>query len=181
MIDQLKPNMQQGIDAYKQELSSLRTGRAHPGLLSKVVVDYYGNMTALSQMANVTVSDSRTLMITPWDKQASDIIVKAIQISDLGLTPALIGSAIRVSIPMLTEDRRKDLVKHLKAESEKAKVSVRNIRRNAMAEIKEGVKEKLISEDEERKFAQDIQKITDQMTATIDQLTQDKEKELMTV
>lgn len=181
MIDKMKSSMQQGVEAYKQELSSLRTGRAHPGLLNKVMVDYYGSMTPLGQMANVSVSDPKTLSVAPWDKQAMDVIMKAIQLSDLGVTPALMGDSIRVSIPALTEDRRRDLVKHLKAEAEKAKVGVRNIRRSAMAEVKEELKEKLITEDEERKLSQDIQKVTDGMIATIDQMTQEKEKELMTV
>lgn len=173
--------MQQGIEAYKQEMSSLRTGRAHPGLLNKVSVDYYGNTTPLSQMANVSVSDPRTLTIQVWDKQAVELVMKAIQVSDLGLTPVLAGDAIKVSIPLLTEERRKELVKHLKAEAEKAKVGIRNIRRSAMADVKEEVKEKLITEDDERRVSQDIQKITDEMIAIIDQLTQEKEKELMTV
>lgn len=181
MIDQMKKTMQKAIDAYKEELSAIRTGRAHSGLLNKVMVDYYGSMTPLNQMANVSVSDPRTLMISPWDKQAVEIIMKAIQISDLGLTPALAGDAIRVAIPVLTEDRRKELVKHLKAEAEKAKVGIRNIRRSELTDVKDQVKEKLLTEDDERKVSQDIQKVTDQMIQQIDQLTQEKEKELMTV
>lgn len=181
MVAELKKNMQQAVDAYKQEMSSLRTGRAHPGLLNKITVDYYGSMTPLSQMANVSVTDPRTLSIAPWDRQAINVIMKAIQISDLGLNPVLAGETIKVSIPPLTEERRKELVRHLKAEAEKAKVGIRNIRRSAMNDVKEEVKEKLISEDDERKVSQDIQKVTDEMINMIDQLTQEKEKELMTV
>lgn len=181
MIDEMKVRMQQGIDAYKQELSSLRTGRAHSGLLSKINVDYYGSMTPLSQMANISVSDPRTLLVTPWDKQAVSIISKAIQISDLGLTPAVAGDAIRVVIPLLTTERRESLVKHLKSEAENAKIGIRNSRRSTLLKVKEELKEKLITEDEERRISQDIQKVTDQMVGVVEQLTQEKEKELMTV
>lgn len=181
MIDSMKSSMQDAVDAYKQELIALRTGRAHPGLLSKVMVDYYGNMTPVGQMANVTVSDAKTLLITPWDKQAVNLIAKAIQTADLGLNPAVVADAIRVSIPVLTEERRKELVKHLKSEAEQAKVGIRNIRRSALTELKAETKEKLITEDEERRISGDIQKVTDQMIAEIDKMTQEKEKELMTV
>ena len=181
MIEDMKKNMQNAIEAFKVELTSLRTGRAHSGLLDKVNVDYYGSVTPLKQMANISVSDARTLMVTPYDKQACEIIVKAIQISDLGLNPVLAGDSIRVPIPELTEERRLQLVKHLKAEAEKSKVGIRNIRRNTLQELKSDVKDKLVSEDEERRISADIQKVTDQMIAEIDQLTQVKEKELMTV
>ena len=181
MIEQMKKAMNDGVDAYKKELLSLRTGRAHSGLLDKVTVDYYGSLTPLNQMANISVSDPRTLQITPYDKSAIDIIMKAIQISDLGLTPVSGGDTIRVPIPVLTEERRLQLVKHLKAEAEQSKVGIRNIRRNTLSEVKQELKEKLITEDDERRVASDIQKITDQMIAEIDKLTAEKEKELMTV
>ncbi len=181
MVANMKKNMQEGIESFKAELTSLRTGRAHSGLLDKVVVDYYGNQTPLKQMANVSVSDARMLLVTPWDKKASEILVKAILVSDLGLTPVLAGDTIRVAIPVLTKERRLQLVKHLKAEAEKAKIGIRIIRRNALQVLKNNVKDKLMSEDEERRSSADIQKVTDQVIAEIDKLTQDKEKELMTV
>ena len=181
MIENMKKSMREGIDAYKAEIASLRTGRAHSGLLDKVVVDYYGSQTPLKQMANISVSDATMLLVTPWDKQACEIITKAILVSDLGLTPVLAGDTIRVPIPALTEERRIQLVKHLKAEAEKSKIGIRNIRRNALQELKTEVKEKLVSEDEERKISADIQKATDAMIAEIDKLTQEKEKELMTI
>lgn len=181
MIESMKNNMKEGIEAYKAELTSLRTGRAHSGLLDKVVVDYYGSQTPLKQMANISVTDARMLQVTPWDKTACAIIMKAIQISDLGLTATLAGDTIRVPIPALTEERRLQLVKHLKAEAEKSKIGIRNIRRNTLQELKSDVKDKLVSEDEERKLSADIQKVTDQMIAEVDKLTQEKEKELMTI
>jgi ribosome recycling factor len=181
MIDSMKKNMQEAIEAYKSELRALRTGRAHSGLLDKVTVDYYGSQTPLKQIANISVVDARMLQVMPWDKQALGLIMKAIQISDLGLTATSAGESIRVPIPQLTEDRRRELVKHLKAEAERSKIGIRNIRRNVMSEAKAEVKEKLISEDEERRLSHDIQKVTDQMIAEVDRLTADKEKELMTV
>ena len=181
MRENMKKNMNEGIEAYKVELASLRTGRAHSGLLDKVLVDYYGSQTPLKQMANISVSDARMLLVTPWDKQAAEIIMKAILISDLGLTPVLASDTIRVPIPALTEERRIQLVKHLKAEAEKSKIGIRSIRRNELQELKNEVKEKLVSEDEERRISADIQKVTDHMIAEIDKLTQEKEKELMTI
>lgn len=173
--------MLEAIDAYKGEISSLRTGRAHAGLLDKVTVDYYGTQTPLKQMATINVTDARMLQVVPWDKGAIAIVIKAIQASDLGLTATSGGDSVRVPIPQLTEERRKELVKHLKAEAERTKVGIRNIRRNALSDIKAETKEKLISEDEERRLSSDVQKVTDQMIAEVDQLTQEKEKELMTV
>ncbi|MCP8352093.1 ribosome recycling factor [Candidatus Synchoanobacter obligatus] len=181
MIDEMKNTMQNSIDAYKNELSSLRTGRAHSGLLDKVTVDYYGSQTPLNQMANVSVSDARMLMVTPWDKQAVPLIIKAIQVSDLGLNAVAAGDAVRVPIPDLTEERRKQLVKHLKSEAENAKIGLRNVRRNTLSEAKNQVKDKLLSEDDERRIGAEVQKVMDQMVAEIDRLTNEKEKELMTV
>ncbi|UTC24660.1 ribosome recycling factor [Candidatus Comchoanobacter bicostacola] len=179
--ENMKKKMQAAVDAFKEELIGLRTGRAHPGLLERVSVDYYGSQTPLKQMANIVAPDSRTLMITPWDKSAKDVIIKAITVSDLGLTPVNVGEVIKVSIPTLTEERRLDLVKHLGAESEKTKVGIRNIRRQELSDLKAELKEKLISEDDERRSAAQIQKVTDEMVALVDQITQQKEKELMTV
>lgn len=169
------------VDAYKVEISSLRTGRAHAGLLDKVFVDYYGNQTPLKQMATINVTDARMLQVVPWDKSAINIVIKAIQTSDLGLTATSAGDFVRVPIPQLTEERRKELVKRLKAEAERSKIGIRNIRRNILSDIKAETKEKLISEDEERRLSADVQKITDQMIVEVDRLTTDKEKELMTV
>jgi ribosome recycling factor len=180
-MNQMKQQMQLGVEAYKDELAGIRTGRAHPGLLERVSVDYYGSQTPLKQMANIVATDSKTLAITPWDKQAVSMIAKAIQVSDLGLNPTMAADVIRISIPPLTEERRKDLVKHLKAEAEKTKVGIRNIRRSAITDLKAELKEKLISEDDERRDSAEIQKITDQFIEQVDQLTQQKEKELMTV
>lgn len=180
-VTEMKVEMQLGIDAFEEELRGLRTGRAHPGLLERVSVDYYGSQTPLKQMANITATDSKTLTITPYDRSALQLIAKAIQVSDLGLTPATAADSIRISIPPLTQERRADLVKHLKAESEKTKVGIRNHRRNAISELKAELKEKLISEDDERRGSQQIQKVTDDFIAKVDQLVQQKEKELMTV
>ena len=180
-IEQMKADMHSAIDAYKDELATLRTGRAHAGLLDKVTVDYYGSQTPLKQMANITVSDPKTLAVTPWDKGVVGLVVKAIQSSDLGLTAALAGDAIRVPIPLLTEERRKGLVKHLKQEAENTRVGVRNVRRQEINELKSQLKEKMISEDDERRGASEIQKVTDAMIQTIEQITDEKEKELMTV
>ena len=181
MIDDVKSKMEGVIEAYQQELRTLRTGRAHSGLIDRVQVDYYGSMTPIKQMANVSVQDFQTLIVTPWDKSAVPLIVKAIQISDLGLTAVATGDAVRVPIPALTEERRKELVKHLKAEAENAKIGIRNVRRQELSDLKMQAKEKLISEDEERRLGTDIQKVTDSMVAKIDQLTTEKEKELMTI
>ena len=181
MIDNMKKMMNEAIEAYKVEISSLRTGRAHAGLLDKVTVEYYGSQTPLKQMATINVTDARMLQVVPWDKQAVNLVIKAIQTSDLGLNATSAGDSVRVPIPQLTEERRKELVKHLKAEAEKSKIGIRNIRRNIMSDIKNETKEKLISEDEERRLSADVQKVTDQMIAEIDRLTQEKEKELMTV
>ena len=177
----MKMKMQAGVDAYRNEIATLRTGRAHSGLIDRVQVDYYGSMTPVKQMANVSVTDAQTLLVTPWDKSAVPLIVKAIQVSDLGLNAVAAGDAVRVPIPALTEERRKELVKHLKSEAEQAKVGIRNVRRQELSDIKAQTKEKLISEDEEHKISADIQKVTDAMVAKIDELTAEKEKELMTV
>ena len=175
-IEIMQQAMENTVEAFRTELKTLRTGRAHPGLLERVTVDYYGSLTPLKQMANITVSDPQSLLVTPWDKQALDMIIKAIQTSDLGLTAMAASDAVRVPIPPLTEERRRDLVKHLKAEAEKSKINVRNLRRAELAELKDLAKEKLIWEDDERRAAAQVQKVTDQMIATLDQSPRIKKK-----
>lgn len=173
--------MQKSIEALHTELSKLRTGRAHPSLLEHIRVDYYGSMMPLNQVANVTAPDARTLAVQPWEKKMVQIIEKAIMESDLGLNPATSGDLIRVPIPALNEQRRKELVKVLRAESEKARVSIRNIRRDANNDLKELLKEKEISEDDERRAQEVIQKITDKYTEEVDKILAQRETDIMTV
>lgn len=173
--------MQKSIEALHVELSKLRTGRAHPSLLEHVMVPYYGNDTPLNQVANVTVLDARTLQVTPWEKNLMQAVEKAILQSDLGLNPATSSDVIRVPLPALTEERRKDLAKLVKAEAEKAKISIRNIRRDANDAFKALLKAKEVSEDDERRAQADVQKITDKYVAEADQIVVTKEKELMVV
>jgi ribosome recycling factor len=181
LLKDAEVRMQKSIDSFKIDMSKVRTGRAHPSLLDHVRVDYYGNETPLSQVANVTVGDSRTLVITPWEKKMIPLIEKAIMTSDLGLNPSTAGELIRVPLPALTEERRKDLTKVVRAEAETAKVSVRNVRRDSNTVIKEMLKKKEIAEDEEHKLADSIQKLTDKFIAEVDQLLAAKETELMAV
>ena len=185
MLEDIKKDassrMAKSIDALKQEMSKIRTGRAHPSLLDHVMVDYYGNEVPIKQVANVTIEDSRTLAITPWEKPMVPVIEKAIMTANLGLNPASAGTVIRVPMPPLTEERRKDLVRVVRQEAENGRVAVRNIRRDANSDFKELLKEKEISEDEERKAADDIQKLTDKYVAEIDKVLQTKEAELMEV
>jgi len=173
--------MHKSLDNYKANLAKIRTGRAHAGILDHVQVDYYGTMMPISQVATITVSDVRTIMVQPWESKISQNIEKAIRDSDLGLNPASSGATIRVPMPMITEQRRKELIKVVKAEGEEAKVAVRNIRRDANTALKSQLKDKLISEDEEKRAQDDIQRLTDKSIAEIDRLTQEKEKELLTV
>jgi ribosome recycling factor len=185
MIDGLKKDvtarMTKAVDALKLELAKLRTGRAHPSLLDHITVNYYGNDVPLKQVANVSVSDARTLSVTPWEKNITAAIEKAIQLSDLGLTPSSSSGVIRVPLPSLTEQRRKDLVKVVKGEGEGARVAVRNVRRDANQELKNLLKDKKISEDEDRRAQDEIQKLTDKFVAEIDKLLQAKEAELLEV
>jgi ribosome recycling factor len=181
VIKDAEIRMQKSIEAFKHDMSKVRTGRAHPSLLEQVRVDYYGNETPLSQVANVTVGDARTLMITPWEKRMIPLIEKAIMTSNLGLNPATSGEVIRVPLPALTEERRKDLTKVVRTEAEAARVSIRNARRDANAELKELLKDKEIAEDEERRLADATQKLTDKFIAEVDQLLATKEAELMAV
>lgn len=181
LIKDAEMRMQKSVEAFKVDISKVRTGRAHPSLLDHVRVDYYGNETPISQVANITVGDSRTLVITPWEKKMIPLIEKAIMTSDLGLNPATTGELIRVPLPALTEERRRDLSKIVRAEAETARVSVRNVRRDANTALKEMLKKKEIAEDEEHKLADNIQKLTDKYSAEIDQLMSAKEAELMAV
>lgn len=173
--------MQKSIEALKTELSKIRTGRAHVSLLDHVKVDYYGNEVPIKQMANVAVEDSRTLTVTPWEKPMVSVVEKAIMNSDLGLNPSSAGAVIRVPMPPLTEERRRDLVKVVRHEAEAGKVAIRNIRRDANTDFKELLKAKEISEDEARKAEDTIQKLTDQFVSKVDAILQVKEAELMEV
>ncbi len=181
ILDDADNRMSKSVDSLKSELSRLRTGRANTGLLDSIKVDYYGSSTPLSQVANVTVADSRTLAVQPWEKGLIQPIEKAIHESDLGLNPMSAGEVIRIPIPPLTQERRLDLVKLVKSEGEGGKVSVRNIRRDAISHIKELLKEKEISEDDERRAEDQVQKLTDSYVAAIDSMLKDKEEELMEI
>lgn len=181
VIQDAEVRMHKSIDSFKNEMSKLRTGRAHPSLLEHIRVDYYGNQTPLSQVSNVTVGDARTLVITPWEKRMVPVIEKAIMSADLGLNPATAGDIIRVPLPPLTEERRKDLTKVVRTEAETARVSIRNSRRDANTALKDLLKDKTITEDEERRLADSIQKLTDKFIAEVDQLMATKEKDLMVI
>jgi ribosome recycling factor len=173
--------MQKSIESFKHELTKLRTGRAHPSLLDHIRVDYYGTPTQLSQVSSITIGDARTLVITPWEKKLIAAIEKAIITSDLGLNPASTGDLIRVPLPPLTEDRRKELTKVVRTEAENARVSIRNVRRDANTAVKELLKKKTITEDDERRLEDLVQKLTDKYSAEVDQIAAAKEKELMAV
>ena len=185
MLADVKPNaeqkMQKSIDALKNDLSKVRTGRAHTGLLDHVMVEYYGSMVAVNQVANVSLGDARTINVQPYEKPMIAKVEKAIRDSDLGLNPATNGDVIRVPMPMLTEERRKDLIKVVRTEGESAKVAVRNIRRDANDALKKLIKDKEISEDDERRVQDEVQKITDKYIAEIDKMLQVKEADLMAV
>ena len=173
--------MGKSIESLKHEFSKIRTGRAHPSLLDQISVSYYGTETALSQVANIAVEDARTLSITPWEKPMVQAIEKAILKSDLGLNPAVNGMVIRIPLPPLTEERRRSLVKVVKNEAENGRVAVRNIRRDANSEIKDALKEKLISEDEARAGEEKIQILTDQYVKEIEKLLEAKEADLLSM
>lgn len=181
VINDADLRMQKSIDSFKQETAKLRTGRAHPSLVEHIRVDYYGNETPLNQVSNVAVGDARTLVITPWEKRMIPVIEKAIQISGLGLNPVTTGDIIRVPLPAITEERRRDLTKIVRNEAETARVSIRNHRRDANNALKELLKKKEINEDEEHRLAESVQKITDKHIAEIDQLLAAKEKDLMVI
>ncbi len=173
--------MRKSLDALRTDLGKIRTGRAHTGLLDHVMVDYYGNPTPVNQVANITLVDGRTIGVQPYEKSMVGKVERAIRDSDLGLNPAASGDLIRVPMPMLTEERRRDLIKLVKSEGENAKVAVRNIRRDANHGLKELLKKKEISEDDERRMQDDIQKLTDKFVSEIDQMLSAKEVDLMAV
>ncbi|WP_024296915.1 ribosome recycling factor [Methylomicrobium lacus] len=173
--------MGKSIEALKHEFAKIRTGRAHPSLLDQISVSYYGTDSALSQVANIAVEDARTLTITPWEKTMVQAIEKAIMKSDLGLNPSTTGMTIRIPLPALTEQRRRDLVKVVKHEAENGRVAIRNIRRDANNAIKEALKEKLISEDDARNAEDKIQKITDQYVKEVEKLLEAKEADLLSI
>ncbi|MFI4938846.1 MAG: ribosome recycling factor [Burkholderiales bacterium] len=173
--------MHKSIDTLKADLAKVRTGRAHVGILDHVMVDYYGNPTNLSQVANVTLIDARTIGVQPWEKKMVAVIEKAIRESDLGLNPSTQGDVIRVPTPPLTEERRKEMVKLVKSEAEDAKIAIRNIRRDANEALKKLLKEKACSEDDERRAQDEVQKLTDKFVLEVDKLVAEKEKEVLTV
>lgn len=173
--------MQKSIETLKADLSKVRTGRAHTGILDHVMVDYYGSPTNITQVANVTLIDARTIGVQPWEKKMLGAIEKAIRDSDLGLNPSSQGEMIRVPTPPLTEERRKEMVKLVKTEGEDAKIAIRNIRRDGNENLKKLLKEKAISEDDESRAQNDIQKLTDKAVADVDKLLAEKEKEVLTV
>ena len=185
MIDDFKKDattrMAKCVQQFQADLKKLRTGRAHPSLIENLKVDYYGTETPLQQLANIGIEDARTLVVTPWDKAAVQAVEKAVYKSDLGLTPNTAGTVIRIPLPPLTEERRRDITKVVRGDAEGARVAVRNVRRDVLQDVKEALKEKMISQDEEKKAQEEIQKLTDKHVAEIDQVLAAKEKEIMRV
>ena len=185
MIDDIKQDagerMAKSVASLKQELTKIRTGRAHTSLLDHITVEYYGSQVPLNQVSNVNVEDPRTLTVTPWDKDMVQPIEKAIMSSDLGLNPATAGTVIRVPLPALTEERRKDMIRVVRQEAEGGRIAVRNIRRDAIGDVKDLLKEKLIGEDDEHRAEDEIQVLTDKYVAQIDQVLAEKESELMEI
>jgi ribosome recycling factor len=181
LMKDTEARMDKSIESIKLELAKIRTGRAHPSLLDHINVDFYGTPTPIGRAANVTVEDARTLAVSAWDKGMVTIIERAIRESDLGLNPNTAGTVIRIPLPPLTQERRRDLVKVVKSEAEQAKVAVRNIRRDAMTDLKDLLKEKVIAEDQERKSQEDVQRLTDAHVKKIDELVAAKELEIMAV
>jgi ribosome recycling factor len=173
--------MDKSVQAFKTDLAKVRTGRAHTGLLDHVTVDYYGTQMPINQVAKVTLVDSRTIGVTPFEKKLTQAVERAIRDSDLGLNPATQGETVRVPMPALTEERRKELIKVVRHEAENARVAVRNLRRDAIHHLKEALKKKEVSENDERRAQDEVQKMTDRHIADIDKLLQEKEKELMAV
>jgi ribosome recycling factor len=185
MIPELKKTseqkMQKSLEALKADLAKVRTGRAHTGILDHVHVDYYGSPVPITQVANVTLIDARTIGVQPWEKPMVGKVEKAIRDSDLGLNPSTQGEIIRVPMPALTEERRRDLIKVIKHEGENAKVAIRNLRRDAISHLKEALKKKEISEDDERRALDDMQRLTDRYVAEVDRMLAEKEKDLMAI
>jgi ribosome recycling factor len=184
-MDEIKQNLQakmdQSIGAFKNNLGKIRTGRANPALLDSVQVDYYGSMVPLSQVANLSLLDSRTVSVQPWEKGMGAKIEKAIRDSDLGLNPSSMGDLIRVPMPVMTEERRRELTKLVRSEGENAKIAIRNLRRDSNEAVKKLVKEKLVSEDDQKRSEADIQKVTDKHIAEVDRLVVSKEQDIMAV
>jgi ribosome recycling factor len=185
MLDDFKKDasvrMTKCVQNFQGDLRKLRTGRAHPSLIENLKVEFYGSDTPLNQVANIAIEDARTIVVTPWDKTMVGAIEKAVYKSDLGLTPMSAGAVIRVPLPPLTEERRRDILKVVRQDAENAKVAVRNVRRDVLQDVKEALKEKLIAQDDERKAQEEIQKLTDKFVAEIDQHVATKEKEIMQV
>jgi len=185
MINAIKEDAQtrmgKSIDSLKNDLTKMRTGRATPSLLDQVMVSYYGSDVPISQVANISVTDARMLTVTPWEKSVAADVEKAIRNSDLGLNPAASGDVIRVPLPALTEERRREMIKKVRAEGEATRVAIRNIRRDANHEFKELLKEKEITEDDERRAQDDVQKITDKCVASVDNILATKEKDLLEI
>lgn len=185
MLDEIKKDansrMGKSVASLQQDLTKIRTGRAHTSLLDHITVEYYGSQVPLNQVSNVGVEDSRTLIITPWEKDMVQPIEKAIMNSDLGLNPATAGTVIRVPLPALTEERRKDMIRVVRNEAEGGRIAIRNIRRDALHDVKELLKEKMIGEDDERRAEGEIQVITDKNVADVDKLLAEKESELMEI
>lgn len=185
MLDDIKKDcmtrMAKCVQSFIADLRKMRTGRAHPSLVENLKVDYYGNETPLNQVANVGIEDARTIVITPWDKQAVQAVEKAIFKSDLGLTPMTAGTVIRVPLPPLTEERRRDITKVVRHDAENARVAIRNVRRDVLTDVKELLKEKLISQDDDKRVQEEIQKLTDKHVAEVDHALAAKEKEIMQV
>jgi ribosome recycling factor len=185
MLDDLKKDarerMAKCVQNFQSDLKKLRTGRAHPSLIEHLRVDYYGSEVPLQQVASISVEDGRTLVVSPWEKTVVQAIEKAIHKSDLGLNPMTAGTIIRIPMPPLTEERRRDITKVLRHDAENARVAVRNVRRDVMNDIKELLKEKLVSQDDERRAEAEVQKLTDKHVADVDQLLAAKEKEVMQV
>jgi ribosome recycling factor len=185
MIPELKKTseqkMQKSLEALRADLGKVRTGRAHTGILDHVQVDYYGSLVPITQVANVTLIDARTIGVQPWEKPMVGKVEKAIRDSDLGLNPSSQGEVIRVPMPALTEERRRDLIKVIKHEGEDAKIAIRNLRRDAISHLKEALKKKEISEDDERRALDDMQRLTDRYVAEVDRMLAEKEKDLMAI
>ena len=185
MIDELikdaETRMKKSIESLKGDLTKIRTGRAHPSLLEHITVEYYGSTVPLNQVANISVGDSRTLNVTPWEKPMVSVVEKAIMNSGMGLNPASAGEVIRVPLPPLTEERRKDLIKVVRKEGEAGKVAIRNIRRDVLSDVKSLLKDKEITEDQDRMAQDDVQKLTDKYVAQVDVLLAEKEKDLMEI
>ena len=185
MIDEIKKNAEQkmskSLEALKHDLAKVRTGRAHTGLLDHIQVDYYGAPVPIAQVANLSLLDARTISVQPWEKNMVGKVEKAIRDSDLGLNPATQGELIRVPMPALTEERRKELIKVVRHEGENAKIAIRNLRRDAITHLKDALKKHEVSEDDERRAQDDVQKLTDRYVAEVDRMLAEKEKDLMAV